>query len=138
MLSGLLTSYSMIKQFNNNGCIDIKKEYISRFFRYLSFLQHQFNLILSISNLFFPIVSVFIKAIYYLNRLVPTLIALILFCTYIVPQLGSGPMWNLVINHHAENCKKCWWRNLLFIHNYCGFEKIVSHILFTLNKIIII
>ncbi|KAK0172238.1 hypothetical protein PV328_005583 [Microctonus aethiopoides] len=89
MLSGLLTSYSMIKQFNNNGCIDIKKEYISRFF-----------------------------------RLVPTLIALILFCTYIVPQLGSGPMWNLVINHHAENCKKCWWRNLLFIHNYCGFEKI--------------
>ncbi|XP_035739061.1 nose resistant to fluoxetine protein 6-like isoform X2 [Vespa mandarinia] len=55
-------------------------------------------------------------------RLVPTLGALILFCTYILPYLGSGPQWNLVIIQHANICKQTWWRNFLFIHNYFGFE----------------
>ncbi|XP_066603638.1 nose resistant to fluoxetine protein 6 [Prorops nasuta] len=57
-----------------------------------------------------------------LLRLVPTLAALILFCTYIMPFIGSGPQWNLVVTHHAHICKKTWWRNFLFIHNYFGFE----------------
>ncbi|XP_043475076.1 O-acyltransferase like protein-like [Leptopilina heterotoma] len=57
-----------------------------------------------------------------LMRLVPTLGALILFCTYIMPFIGSGPQWNLVVTHHADICKKTWWRNFLFIHNYFGFE----------------
>ncbi|GAB0089047.1 uncharacterized protein DMENIID0001_035260 [Sergentomyia squamirostris] len=57
-----------------------------------------------------------------LLRLVPTLGALILFCTFILPLLGTGPQWNLVVTHHAEICKSTWWRNLLFIHNYFGFE----------------
>ncbi|XP_055682910.1 nose resistant to fluoxetine protein 6-like [Lutzomyia longipalpis] len=55
-------------------------------------------------------------------RLVPTLGALILFCTFILPLLGTGPQWNLVITTHADICKTTWWRNLLFIHNYFGFE----------------
>ncbi|KAG5323880.1 NRF6 protein, partial [Acromyrmex heyeri] len=57
-----------------------------------------------------------------LLRLVPTLGALILFCTYIMPYIGSGPQWPLVVTNHAEICKKTWWRNFLFIHNYFGFE----------------
>ncbi|XP_012283860.1 nose resistant to fluoxetine protein 6 [Orussus abietinus] len=57
-----------------------------------------------------------------LLRLVPTLGALILFCTYVMPFIGSGPQWNLVVTHHADICKKTWWRNFLFIHNYFGFE----------------
>lgn len=60
-------------------------------------------------------------------RIVPTFGALILFCTYILPIIGSGPQWNLVVNQHAENCKQYWWRNLLFIHNYYGFDKMVRH-----------
>lgn len=36
---------------------------------------------------------------------------------------GSGPQWNLVVGHHADICKKNWWRNLLFIHNYFGFSE---------------
>ncbi|XP_061386381.1 nose resistant to fluoxetine protein 6-like, partial [Musca vetustissima] len=61
----------------------------------------------------------------YINRfirIVPPLGALILFCTFILPMLGSGPQWNLVVGHHADICKKNWWRNLLFIHNYFGFS----------------
>lgn len=36
---------------------------------------------------------------------------------------GSGPQWNLVVGHHATICKRNWWRNLLFIHNYFGFSE---------------
>ncbi|KAF5287571.1 hypothetical protein FQA39_LY15900 [Lamprigera yunnana] len=57
-----------------------------------------------------------------LFRIVPTLGALILFCTLVLPLLNNGPNWNLVVTHHAEICKKYWWRNLLFIHNYFGFK----------------
>ncbi|BES97491.1 NRF [Nesidiocoris tenuis] len=57
-----------------------------------------------------------------LMRLMPTLGGLILFCTFILPHMGSGPQWPLVVNHHAELCKQYWWRNMLFIHNYFGFK----------------
>lgn len=67
-------------------------------------------------------------------RIVPTFGALILFCTYILPIIGSGPQWNLVVNQHAENCKQYWWRNLLFIHNYYGFDKMVRNYWKTINN----
>ncbi|KAL5276597.1 hypothetical protein ACFFRR_002050 [Megaselia abdita] len=63
-----------------------------------------------------------------LMRIVPSLGALILFCTYVLPLLGSGPQWNLVVGHHSDLCKRNWWRNLLFIHNYFGFgEMCLTH-----------
>lgn len=58
-------------------------------------------------------------------RIVPPLGALILFCTFILPFLSSGPLWNLVVTEHANICKKYWWRNLLFIHNFMGFQNLV-------------
>lgn len=61
-----------------------------------------------------------------LFRIVPTLGALILFCTYVLPNLSSGPQWNLVVGENAELCKQHWWRNMLFIHNYFGFQNMVS------------
>lgn len=63
-----------------------------------------------------------------LMRIVPPLAALIVFCTFILPMWGSGPQWNLVVGHHSNICKKNWWRNLLFIHNYFGFgEMCLTH-----------
>lgn len=56
-------------------------------------------------------------------RIMPPLAFLILFCTFILPLMGSGPQWNLVVTHHAGICKENWWRNLLFIHNWFGFSK---------------
>ncbi|XP_030765294.1 nose resistant to fluoxetine protein 6-like [Sitophilus oryzae] len=87
MISGLLTSYSLIGKLNKDGKLKIAQEYISR-----------------------------------LYRIVPTFAALIAFCTFILPWLNSGPMWNMVVTHHSNICKKYWWRNLLFIHNYFGFK----------------
>lgn len=55
-------------------------------------------------------------------RLTPNLIAIILFCTFILPILNSGPLWNNVVTRHAELCKQNWWQNVLYIHNYLGFE----------------
>ncbi|XP_068083703.1 nose resistant to fluoxetine protein 6 [Anabrus simplex] len=55
-------------------------------------------------------------------RLLPNLAALIAFCTFILPWTGTGPQWNQVITHHADICKQNAWRNMLFIHNYYGFE----------------
>lgn len=63
-------------------------------------------------------------------RIVPTLGALILFCTFILPRMDSGPQWNLVVTRHAGICKQHWWRNLLFIHNYFGFENMVCRSLY--------
>lgn len=55
-------------------------------------------------------------------RIMPPLAFLIAFCTFILPMLGSGPQWNLVVTHHSDICKQYWWRNLLFIHNWFGFS----------------
>lgn len=62
-----------------------------------------------------------------LMRIVPTLVALIAFCTFILPYMSTGPLWNLVVTQHANICKQYWWRNLLFIHNYFGFKDMVSN-----------
>ncbi|CAG9854245.1 unnamed protein product [Phyllotreta striolata] len=86
MMSGLLTTYSLLGRLNKTKKLNIIDEYLNRLF-----------------------------------RLVPTLGAVIAFCTFIMPFVDSGPMWNLVVTHHSDICKKYWWRNLMFIHNYFGF-----------------
>lgn len=55
-------------------------------------------------------------------RIMPPLAFLIVFCTFILPILGNGPQWNLVVTHNSSICKQHWWRNLLFIHNWFGFS----------------
>lgn len=55
-------------------------------------------------------------------RIMPPLAFLIVFCTFILPLLGDGPQWNLVVSQHSAICKQNWWRNLLFIHNWFGFS----------------
>ncbi|XP_055388421.1 nose resistant to fluoxetine protein 6-like isoform X2 [Condylostylus longicornis] len=56
-------------------------------------------------------------------RILPPVVALMLFCTFIMPHIGSGPQWNLVVGTHANLCKAYWWRLLLFIQNYFGFRE---------------
>jgi hypothetical protein len=57
-------------------------------------------------------------------RIVPSIVFLILFCTFILPLFGSGPMWNLVVTSHADICRKYWWRNLVFLQNWFGYNSI--------------
>jgi hypothetical protein len=60
------------------------------------------------------------------SRFTPNMLAIILFCTYIMVHLGSGPQWNLVVKHHSDMCQENMWKNFLYIHNYFGFQKMVS------------
>lgn len=55
-------------------------------------------------------------------RITPSIVAIILFGTFIIPLLGSGPLWSSIVIHPATLCKSYWWRNLLFIHNWYRFE----------------
>lgn len=57
-------------------------------------------------------------------RVVPPMAALILFATFILPLLGNGPVWNMLVTDQSELCKQNWWRNFLMIHNWFGFENI--------------
>lgn len=116
MLSGLLTTYSFVGRLRRTGALDIKNEYLSRLLRYGC---------VSRSNKWKWKTVLFTHNVLGF-RLVPTLGALILFCTYIMPHIGSGPQWPLVVTNHAEICKRTWWRNFLFIHNYFGFENMVG------------
>ncbi|XP_049865237.1 nose resistant to fluoxetine protein 6-like [Pectinophora gossypiella] len=55
-------------------------------------------------------------------RLFPLFLSLMLFCTYILPDVNNGPQWNLVVEEHSRVCEKNMWKSFLFIHNYFGFE----------------
>ncbi|XP_041972895.1 nose resistant to fluoxetine protein 6-like [Aricia agestis] len=55
-------------------------------------------------------------------RLFPLFLSLMLFCTYILPDVNNGPQWNLVVEEHSRVCVKNMWKSFLFIHNYFGFE----------------
>ncbi|CAB3262616.1 unnamed protein product [Arctia plantaginis] len=56
-------------------------------------------------------------------RLFPLFVSLMLFCTYILPDVNNGPQWNLVVEEHSRVCEKNMWKSFLFIHNYFGFEE---------------
>ncbi|KAF4517143.1 hypothetical protein B566_EDAN006442 [Ephemera danica] len=56
-------------------------------------------------------------------RITPNLVAIILFCTYVMQLMGSGPLWSTVVQHYSDMCKQHMWRNFLYIHNYFGFEE---------------
>lgn len=57
-------------------------------------------------------------------RVMPPVAGLMIFGTFILPMLGSGPQWPMLIDDQVEICKKNWWRNFLMIHNWFGFENI--------------
>lgn len=57
-------------------------------------------------------------------RFMPPMAAMIFFYAYILPLLAYGPISPTIITQPSEICKKFYWRNLLMIHNWFGFENI--------------
>lgn len=61
-------------------------------------------------------------------RIMPPIVALIIFSVYILPLLGNGPQWNQAVKPIETLCRNNWWRTLLLIQNYWGFENIcITH-----------
>ncbi|XP_054153015.1 nose resistant to fluoxetine protein 6-like [Oppia nitens] len=51
-----------------------------------------------------------------LARLWPQLMIFILL-TFLLPLIGSGPVWSEVVGDNVSKCMDNWWLNMLFIHN---------------------
>lgn len=56
----------------------------------------------------------------------PAYCAIMAITAYIIPHYGDGPFWPQKTWHEAENCKKYWWTNLLFISNFIDAKNQVS------------
>ncbi|KAL4091363.1 hypothetical protein QTP88_026065 [Uroleucon formosanum] len=56
--------------------------------------------------------------IYRIIRIFPTYISIIVIFAFVLPYMGDGPLWKLIVYPEAEFCRKNWWTNLLFINNY--------------------
>lgn len=57
-------------------------------------------------------------------RLMPNVAIMVIFMIFILPQLGSGPIWPSLIDYQSKLCSQTWWRNFLMIQNLLGFEEI--------------
>lgn len=109
LISGLLTSFSMIKELDREKKLNVKRSFISRYVR---------SVVIRKYRNFKPGFSSY--------RFTPNLLIIILACTYLTDFLGPGPQWGLVVSKYSNLCKHNMWRNFLYIHNYFGFEEMVS------------
>ena len=51
-------------------------------------------------------------------RILPTYAFILGFCYFLIPVIGSGPVWSNANTILAEECEKYWWTNFLFINNF--------------------
>ncbi|GFX67757.1 nose resistant to fluoxetine protein 6 [Trichonephila clavipes] len=71
-------------------------------------------------------INVFLFVFRRLWRLTPPFMFLIA-CIYLIPYLGSGPVWKeTVVDGLTEKCKNYWWANLVYINNFLPNAEMVS------------
>ncbi|XP_023169417.2 uncharacterized protein LOC111598411 [Drosophila hydei] len=59
-------------------------------------------------------------------RYVPSLLAVLGFQAWILPHLGSGPLWSLLVGENARLCEENMWRNALNLQNTGDLEEMCS------------
>lgn len=62
--------------------------------------------------------NVLIFYVYRYIRLTPAMGVMILFYTFLLKYMGSGPLWPATVEGLAFGCRKNWWKALLYIQNY--------------------
>ena len=71
--------------------------------------------------------------VYYVHRylrMTPMMMALIAFSATLLRYMGSGPAWFESIQMYDGWCKKNWWVNALYLHNFIRRENMVSSRIF--------
>ena len=58
------------------------------------------------------------------TRLLPQLMILILL-TFLLPLMGSGPVWKEVVGRNVKYCQDNWWLNLFLIQNLYKSDQMV-------------
>lgn len=59
-------------------------------------------------------------------RLTPVYAFVIFYYATLFYHIGSGPLWNLIIQPEVEDCRDNWWTNLLYVNNYVNAKHMVS------------
>lgn len=68
-------------------------------------------------------------AIFYLNRYIrmtPTMMFIIGFGATMLRYFGSGPEWTNSTVMFDLWCRKNWWINLLYLHNFIDTDNMVN------------
>lgn len=74
-------------------------------------------------NIFIQLWNISGYFIYFFYRILPLYILVIAFYAYMLPYMGSGPLWNSRVLQESERCQKNWWTNVLFVSNYINVEE---------------
>lgn len=87
-----------------------------------------FGVIKHMANKKFKLREALIFAVCRIWRVLPCMLLIIGF-TFLLPLIGSGPMWRDYTEGIANNCRKSWWANVLFINNYYNnlYDMCLSH-----------
>ncbi|XP_054167794.1 nose resistant to fluoxetine protein 6-like [Oppia nitens] len=59
-------------------------------------------------------------------RLTPQL-ALFLLFNFLLPLMGSGPIWHETIDKLINKCQQNWWLNLLYVQNFIDVNNMCAH-----------
>ena len=107
MLSGLLTAYVPLMDFNKGRKFNIVKYYVYRYVR-----QVKGN-------------SIFLCKVKFFNRITVPYAVVIWYASTLNVLVSHGPMWYFTIGLTTQNCKENWWASFLYVTNYF-FEGVSS------------
>lgn len=105
LASGFFAGYKMSKDLEIRFRIPWMRRFLGRFIRY--------SFILKKKNRFLPL---------HLCRLTPSLVATVLFSSWIFPYIGSGPQWGQLIQQNSELCQQNFFKNIFYIQNWFSFK----------------
>ncbi|KAF4514118.1 UNVERIFIED_CONTAM: hypothetical protein B566_EDAN019139, partial [Ephemera danica] len=50
------------------------------------------------------------------DTLTPPYMLVVFFYASVLPRLGSGPIWNVLVQRESQYCKDNWWTNALYVN----------------------
>lgn len=62
-----------------------------------------------------------------LGRYMPSIVAVLGFQTWVLPHLGTGPLWSLLVGENARLCEDNMWRSALSVQNTGDLEEMVYY-----------
>lgn len=135
VLSHKLMQYFYYSISNQNKAEEAFQAYLSIPFRAVFFSTESFLMMSGFLTAYTIVgklnrkqdVNVFKEILMRYLRFMPPMLCMIFFYAYILPLLGSGPKWPILMTYQSELCRKFYWRNLLMIHNIFGFENICMY-----------
>ncbi|UYV63998.1 hypothetical protein LAZ67_2006285 [Cordylochernes scorpioides] len=69
-----------------------------------------------------PALNVALYLIHRVWRLMPSY-CIVMALLFMIPLIGSGPVWFLTLDPQIQNCRNNWWTNFLFANNYLNTDK---------------